>query len=178
MPISREKKEALVAEYTEHLRRSQAVYLTDYRGLRVEEMGELRAKLREAATDSRLTVAKNTLLKLALEQAHLPPLDGVLQGPTAILFAYDDPVAPIKVLKEYADAPEGRDKLTLKGGLLGETVLDIEGLSRIAELPSRDELLATLVASIQAPARQLVTLLQAPQRELILTLRARAEQTE
>lgn len=175
LAITREQKEQFVAEYTENFKKAQAVYLADYRGLSVEQMSELRGNLRENGGSSVLTVAKNTLLKLALEQADRPALDELLEGPTAVLFAYDDPVAPVKVLRNYADENE---ELVLKGGLLGVDVLDSDDLARLADLPSREEILATLVGAIQAPARQLVSLLQAPQRDLILTLQARAEQGE
>lgn len=175
LAITREKKEQLVAEYTENFKKAQAVYLADYRGLSVDQMGELRGNLRDNGGDSVLTVAKNTLLKIALEQADRPALDDLLEGPTAVLFVYDDPVAPAKVLTDYADE---NDELALKGGFLGTDVLDSDDLERLADLPSREEILATLVGAIQAPARQLVSLLQAPQRDVILTLQARAEQGE
>jgi len=174
LPIPRSKKEQLVAEYTRSFRESQAVIFADYRGLTVADMDEVRRRLREAAPDSRLTVAKNTLLRLALQQAEKPVPEEILVGPTAVLFAFEDPVAPAKVLKKYADENEN---LQIKGGLFGDQVLSVEDVNHLATLPSREEILATLVATIQGPAQQLVSLLQAPHRDLVLTLQARAEQT-
>ncbi|MDQ7029341.1 MAG: 50S ribosomal protein L10 [Ardenticatenia bacterium] len=170
MPIPRAKKEQLVAEYTRLFRQVEAVIFTDYRGLTVADMNDVRRRLREAAPESRWTVAKNTLLRLALQQAERPVPEDVLVGPTAVLFAFEDPVAPAKVLKQYADENE---HLKIKGGFLGDQPLSAAEIEQLATLPSREEILATLVATIQGPAQQLVSLLQAPHRELVLTLQAR-----
>ncbi len=175
MPIPRAKKEQLVAEYAQSFREAQGVIFTDYRGLTVADMTEVRRRLRQEAPQSRWTVAKNTLLRLALQQAEKPVPEEVLVGPTAVLFAFDDPVAPAKVLKKYADE---NDLLKIKGGLLGDKVLSAEDVIQLAKLPSREEILATLVGAIQGPAQQLVSLLLAPQRELVMTLQARAQQGE
>lgn len=173
LPIPRAKKEQLVAEYTQYFQQAQGVIFADYRGLTVADMNEVRKRLRQDAPNSRWTVAKNTLLRLALQQAEKPVPEEVLVGPTAVLFAFDDPVAPVKVLKKFS---EENEFLKFKGGLLGDKVLSVEEVEQLAKLPSREEILATLVGALQGPAQQLVSLLLAPHRELVMTLQARAQQ--
>lgn len=174
MPITRAKKQELVAEYTDKFNRSQAVYVTDYRGLTVSEITDLRKQLRESGGRDGVeyTVAKNTLLKLALERAGLPVPEDLLVGPTAIAFVYGDPVAPAKALTKYADTNE---KLEVRGGMLGATVLDAAAVKNLADLPSREVLLATLLGSIQGPASSLVNTLMAPLREIASILARRGE---
>lgn len=174
MAISRQKKEAFVAEYVEKFSRSQAAYIADYRGLTVAEIGALRESLRESG-DTELTVAKNTLLRLALEEAGLPIPEEHLEGPTAVLFCFDDPVTPAKALKTYGDR---NDKLAVKGGLVDGRVIDLAGFRAMAELPSREEILAKLVGMVQAPAQELFGTLIAPMREIAQVLHARSEQGE
>ncbi|MDQ4078850.1 MAG: 50S ribosomal protein L10 [Chloroflexota bacterium] len=172
MPITRQQKEAYVAEYTDKLSRSQAAYLADYRGLTVAEIGTLREQLREQS-ESELTVAKNRLLRLALEQAGLPVPEEQLEGPTAVLFCYEDPVTPAKVLKKYA---ENNEKITVKGGIVGGDIVDVRGFEGMAELPSREEILARLVGIIQGPAQELFSTITAPMREIAQVLHVYSEE--
>ena len=170
MAISKEKKQQIVEELTELLKASQGVILTDYRGLNVNDMMRLRRKLSE--TGAVFKVVKNTLTKLALEQAGLPVLDEMLQGPTAIAFLKDDLAGPAKTLLDFA---KETGVLTVKGGLLGQTVMDPKAASDLAKLPPRDVLLAQLVAAIQGPMVNLAGILMAPMRDLVYVLQARAE---
>jgi large subunit ribosomal protein L10 len=172
LPITRQQKEAYVAEYTEKLSRSHAAYIADYRGLSVSEIGNLRTQIRDQS-EAELAVAKNTLLRLAFENAGLPIPEEQLEGPTAILFCFDDPVTPAKVLKKYVD---GNDKVTVKGGVVDGRVIDLAGFVGMAELPSREEILAKLVGMIQAPSQELFSTITAPMRELAQVLHARSEQ--
>lgn len=171
MPITRQQKEANIAEYVEKLSRSHAAYIADYRGLSVTEIGALRAQIREQST-AELTVAKNTLLRIAFEQAGLPVPEEQLEGPTAVLFCFDDPVTPAKLLKKYAD---GNDKVTVKGGIVEGKVVDVKGFEGMADLPSREEILATLVGMIQAPAQELFSTIIAPLREVAQVLHAHSD---
>lgn len=171
MAINRQQKEAFVAEYTEKLSRVQAAYLTDYRGLTVTQIGDLRAQLRDAG-DGELKIAKNTLLRIAFEQAGLPVPTQYLEGPTAVLFCYTDPVGPAKVLKRYADKS---DVVEIKGGVIGDRVVDLAEVERMADLPSREEILATLVGLIQGPAQELFGTITAPMREITQVLHAYSE---
>ena len=185
MAISRQQKEEFVAVYTDKLSRSHAAYLTDYRGMSVAAISDLRGELRKE-TDAELTVAKNRLLKIALQNVGWAIPEELLKGPTAILFCFDDPVTPAKVLTRYA---KGNDIITIKGGVMGKQILDSEGVAGMATLPGREEILATLIGMLQAPAQNLLRTLQAPAQELFGTitaplreisqiLKARSEQSE
>ncbi len=173
MAISREKKQELVKSYTEELSRSQAAILTDYRGLSVAELNQLRNKMREAG--SGYHVVKNRLVKLALKEAGLPVPEEFLQGPTAIGFCYEDVVAPAKVLTEYAKEFK---VLTIKGGILGDKVVDAQVISSLADLPPREVLLAQVLSGIRSPLAGLVNVLSGTLRGLVTVLKARADQLE
>jgi large subunit ribosomal protein L10 len=173
LAISKEKKQELVKSYAEELSRSQAAFLTDYRGLPVTELNRLRNKMREAG--SGYHVVKNRLVKLALREAGLPVPEELLQGPTAIGFCYEDVIAPAKVLTDYANESK---VLTIKGGILGERVIDVQAISSLANLPSRDVLLAQLLSGIQSPIAGLVNVLSGTLRGLVTVLKARADQLE
>ena len=173
MAISREKKEELVADLIAKFSRSKAAILTDYRGLSVAEISQLRNKMREVK--SGYHVVKNRLTKLAMERAGLPVPESLLIGPTAICFCYEDVVAPAKVLVEFAKESK---ILSIKGGLLSGKLVTAEDISALAALPSRETLLAQVIAGMQAPLAGLVNVLSGPMRALIYVLQARARQLE
>ena len=173
MAISKEKKQELVKSYAEEFSRSQAAFLTDYRGLPVTELNRLRNRMREAG--SGYHVVKNRLVKLALREAGLPVPEELLQGPTAIGFCYEDVIAPAKVLTDYA---KDSKVLTIKGGMLGERLIDVQVISSLADLPSRDVLLAQLLSGIQSPIAGLVNVLSGTLRGLVTVLKAHADQLE
>ncbi len=182
MALTREKKEQIVAELATKLETSQVVILTDYRGLTVSQMQDLRGRLGESGGEYR--VVKNTLTRLALQQCGKPVPEDLLTGPTAILFLYDEVARPTKTLLDFAAE---MSLPTIKGGLLGNQVLGEEEVKRLAELPSREEILAELLGAIQgpaanvvrvleAPASELLRVLQAPLTELVMTIQAYADQ--
>ena len=173
LAISKEKKQEMVKSYAEAFSRSQAAIMTNYSGLSVAELNRLRNKMREAG--SGYHVVKNRLVKLALGEAGLPMPEEFLQGPTAIGFCYEDVIAPAKVLTEYAKESK---VLTIKGGILGERVIDVQVISSLADLPSRDVLLAQLLSGIQSPTARLVNVLSGTLRGLVTVLKARADQLE
>lgn len=173
MPITRAKKEELVQALTEELQKSQTIILTDPRGLAVSEMTKLRRKLRQAS--ARYRVVKNTLARLAFERAGRSLLAEWLEGPTAISFCYGDASEPAKVLTEFVKEAE---TFKLKGGLLGERVLNVADISALATLPSRDVLRADLVGNLQSPLAGLVNLLAAPLHDFVYVLEARAQQLQ
>ena len=173
LAISKEKKQELVKSYAEEFSRSRAAFLTDYRGLPVIELNRLRNKMREAG--SGYHVVKNRLVKLALREAGLPVPEELLQGPTAIGFCYEDVIAPAKVLTEYARESK---VLTIKGGFLGERVIDVQAISSLADLPPRDVLLAQVLSGIQSPIAGLVNVLSGTLRGLVTVLKAHADQLE
>jgi len=171
MAISREKKERIVEDLADKLSRSQALIMTDYRGLNTAELGELRNRLREEETG--FHVVKNNLVRLAMEQAGLPWEPSLFDGPTAIGFCYDEVTGPAKVLADFSKESK---VLSIRGGLLGEGLLDAGQISDLASLPSREVLLAQVLARISGPLHGLVNVLNAPLQDFAYVLQARVQQ--
>lgn len=171
MAISRKKKEQLVEDLAEKLSRSNAVFMTDYRGLNTGQIGELRNKLRERETG--FHVVKNSMAKLALKQAGLPWEPSLFDGPTAMGFCYEDIPGSAKVLVDFGK--ESR-VLSIRGGLLGDEVLSAAQISDLASLPSGEILIAEVVGRIAAPLVGLVNVLNAPLQNLAQVLQARVGQ--
>jgi large subunit ribosomal protein L10 len=146
----REEKVAFVAEVADKLGRSRSTIVTDYRGLTVAEITELRKNLRAAGIEYR--VMKNTLTRRATAQSNTQVLDVYLEGPTAVAFSYDDAVAPAKVLNDFAGTHKA---LEIKGGLVEGKLVDADGVKELASLPSREGLLSMLLSVLQAPVRNL-----------------------
>ncbi len=140
---------------------SVAALLTDYRGLTVKDLGELRASLRGSSTEYR--VLKNTLTSIAVRQAGYADLIPLLQGPTAVAFIHGDPV---QVAKDLADFARTHPALVVKGGVLDGKVLDADEVRRLATLESREVLLTRLAWLLQASLQQTATLLAAPLRQV------------
>jgi len=147
--------------------------LTDYRGLTVAEITDLRREV--GAVDGEFLVAKNTLTKLALHDTDFTAMEPLLSGPTAIAFAYSDPVALAKVVNGFAAK---NDTLELKGGVMEGELLDAGRIKQLAALPSRDELRAKLLALLMTPATQLVRVLNAPAQQMVQVLEARRSSQE
>jgi len=170
VPLLRRQKEAVVAAMTERLTQAHAIVVADYRGLDVAQMSRLRRELRPSGAV--MHVVKNSLARRALEAAGLDTMDEHLVGPTLIVLLGEDLAAPTKaVLKAAKDT----DKLRVKGGLLGGRTIDARAVAALADLPSREELLAQFVGLLEAPQRQLLAVLEAPQRDLIGVFQARIE---
>lgn len=167
----RADKVAVVAEITGKLQESNAVFVTEYRGMSVGQLAELRAVLRP--NDAEHKVYKNTLAKLAVAETGLSGLDELLVGPTALTFARGDIAAAAKALR---DAARTNPLLVLKGGVLGEAVLSADDIKALADLPSRDELLAKLAGALQAPLVKTAGLLQALPRNFAYGLSALVDQ--
>lgn len=173
MAITKERKQELVQSYAEMLSQSQGVIFTDYRGLTASQIQIVRNKLREI--NSPYHVIKNTLLERALQQAGLPVPEEVLQGPVATGFCYTELPATAKALIDFTKEFEAFE---IKGGLLGNKVVDVAGVKALASLPPREVLLAQVVGSFQAPISGLVTALGGILRSLMYVLQARKEQLE
>lgn len=171
--MPRPEKVAVVEEVKEKLGKAQVVVLADYRGLTVLQATELRRKLREAGVE--LKVIKNTLTAIAARELGYEGLVPLLVGPTAIAFGYDDPVAPAKVLSEFART---NPVLELKGGLLEGKVLDVQGVKALADLPSREVLLSQVLRGMQGPISGLVNVLQGTIRNFVYALDAVRKQKE
>jgi large subunit ribosomal protein L10 len=170
---SLEQKKQAVADIQERLSRAQSVVAVEYRGLNVAEQTELRAKLR--AVDVEMKVLKNTLVKRATDECGIVDLDQYLEGPTAWAFSISDPVAAPKVMMEYAKTHK---KLVIKGGILEKKVIDAAGVEALANLPSRDVLLAQVLAGLQAPLTGMANVLQGPIRKLGYALEALRKEKE
>ena len=171
MAITRAQKEQMVADYVEKMTNSEALILTDYRGLSVSDMGDLRRKLREV--DGVFQVVKNTLFARAVEEAGLPIPTEQMEGPVAVGYCLGDAPPVAKAMTDYA---KEKDLLQIRGAILGTNLLDQDGVKGLADLPPREVLLAQLVGAVQGPMGSLVSTLQAPMRELVQVLQARSEQ--
>jgi large subunit ribosomal protein L10 len=143
-----EQKSQQVNEVAGKLKESTCTIVTDYRGLNVAQVTELRRQLREAGVE--FQVIKNTLVRRATSNAELSALDEYLSGPTAIAFSKDDVVTPAKILTDFA---KKNDKLEVKGGVVEGQVVGYDQIKALADLPSREGLLSMLLSVLQAPMR-------------------------
>jgi large subunit ribosomal protein L10 len=155
-PVARESKTASVAEITEEFRSSSAAVLTEYRGLSVTQLKELRRSIADVAS---YAVVKNTLTRIAAREAGVEGLDDLLVGPSAIAFVKGDPVTAAKGLRDFAKA---NPALVLKGGYMDGRVLDAAEITKLADLESREVLLAKMAGAMKASMSQAVGLFNAP----------------
>jgi len=171
LAVSKQKKQQQLTELKELLTRSKAVIMVDYRGLKAGQMTALRNKLRPLNT--RFIVAKNTIVSISLQELGLPPADQLLVGPTALGFCFEDVPAPARAIADFGKETK---LLKVKGGLLGDRVIDASQVKTLAQLPAHDVLLAQTLASLQSPVSHFVGLLGSALRSLLYVLDARAEQ--
>lgn len=169
----RPEKVAAVAEIREKLERGGTVVLADYRGLTVKDTNEIRRRLRQAGVEFK--VVKNTLALRAAKEVGLDGLEAYLKGPTAMAFSGEDLVAPAKLMNDFTR--EFRN-LEIKGGVLEGKVLTVDELKALADLPSREQLLAMLLSGMQGPIRGLVYVLSGVLRNLVYVLDAVRRQKE
>jgi large subunit ribosomal protein L10 len=161
-------KEEQVGQIADKLRTAKVVVLTDYRGLTVAQLGDLRAKLRQADVEYR--IIKNTLAKRAADQAGHPDLAPALKGPVAFALGYDDLSAPARLLGEWVRT--SRLKLDITGGLVEGRFFGADQIRQLADLPSKEVLIAQLLGTLQTPIAQLVGTIQAPIQTLVGLLEA------
>jgi large subunit ribosomal protein L10 len=174
--LTRAQKEEQVIVLREKLSRASSVFVADYRGLTVDETNDLRSELRgEDPSDSEYTVKKNSVLRLAVADSELDVISDCLSGPTAIAIAYGDPARVAKVLVE---CEKKNESFEIKGGYLDGSSLGVEGVAKLATLPSLLELRSKLVGLIQAPATKLVRLMKEPGGQLARLVDARAKTLE
>ena len=173
MAISREKKEQLVSWYIDLFSRSNAAILTDYRGLTMTDITQLRRKLQESQSEYHVT--KNRLMKLALEEAKLPVPEDLLEGPTATGFCFEEVSAVAKVLVDFSEESK---ILVIKGGILGDRIISADEVTALAELPPRDIVLAQVLGTIQGPASGITRAIAGSIRSILYVLKARVEQLE
>lgn len=165
----RAEKSEVIDDLHRVLSGTGVVVVTHYKGLTVAELGDLRRSLRAAGGTFRVT--KNRLARRALEGTPYASIADLFKGPTAIAVS-TDPVAAPKAVVEYA---RKNDKLAIVGGGLGNVVLDQAAVRSLAELPSLDQIRATLIALVQTPASRIASILQAPGGQVARALRARAD---
>ena len=148
-------KSQVVAEIVEKLQKSSSTIVVDYKGLTVEEVTELRKKMREAGVEYK--VYKNTLVRRAAKEVGIEEFNNeLLVGTNAIAFGYDDPIAPARVIKEFMEA---HPKMQLKMGVVEGTFYDVDGVKALASIPSREELISKLLGSLQSPITNLARVL-------------------
>ena len=169
----KEQKAQVVQELKDKFSNSSSAVLVNYKGLNVQEVTELRNNFRQANVDYK--VYKNTLTEIAAKEAGLEELIPFLEGPTAIAFGIDDPVAPAKIL---TDAIKKYKKIEFKAGVVDGKVIDVDEVKALAELPSREELIAKMLGSMNAPITNLVGVLSGTTRALVYALNAIKEQKE
>ncbi|RQD76825.1 MAG: 50S ribosomal protein L10 [Candidatus Syntrophonatronum acetioxidans] len=169
----REDKKRTVAELKEKMEGSRALVLADYRGLNVSEISDLRKRLSEEGIEFK--VVKNTLTRIAASEAGYDELNTYLEGPTAIAFSQDDPVAPAKVLSNFA---KENDKLKIKCGLLRGILISFADIKAIAELPPREVLLGKVVGGMQAPVYGMAYAMQGLLSKTVYALQAIVDQKQ
>ena len=175
MPMTLEKKKEVTEDLSRVLDEAGAVYLTDFSGLDVESMTELRARLREEGVGYR--VAKNTLMRRALSDLEeYPDLEEHLRGPTGLVLGGEDPVVPAKIVKQFAADHDDRPRV--KVGVVGRRALSAEEVAKLAELPTREELLASIMGSLTASVSGIVGVLNGLLRDIGQMALAAAEKRE
>jgi large subunit ribosomal protein L10 len=173
LAITREKKEDILQEYVEQLKDSEAIIITGYRGMKVTDIQQLRARIREA--DGSYAVVKNTLARRALMDLGWPELDEMLKGPVGIGFCHHNVPGVAKAITEFAKKNE---QISVRGGVMGARVIDENAVKSLADLPSIEVLRAQLLGLINAPAGRLVGVVAGGVRQLVNVVNAYAEKEQ
>lgn len=173
MPAS--MKFEMVSELKEKLEGAEAVFMCEYRGLTVAQATEIRRLVREAGGE--IKVAKNTLVRIALGEVGMAVPEDITVGPNAYVIAHENAPAVAKAVKEFSSKKENK-AMVVKGGIMGTNVLSLDQVMALADLPSREQLLAQVVGTLAAPMRGLVTVLSGPSRGLVTCLSQLAEKKE
>mgnify|MGYP001347053643 CR=1 FL=1 len=167
-----EQKKQIVAELAEKMKTASSGVLVDYKGINVEDDTKLRAEMRKNNVE--YAVIKNNLIRFAAKEVGFDALDEVLHGTTAIAISMTDPVAPAKIIAEYAKKDE--KVFNIKAGFVDGKVLGVDEVKNLAELPSREVLVAKMLGSLQSPIAGFVNVLNGNLRGLAVALNAIAEQ--
>lgn len=173
MAISREKKDELLERYKEALDKSPGIVLTNYRGISVSQIQALRTKLQE--TGATYMVIKNSLLRIALEQTGKGEPDGLLTGPNAVAFLGEDVGKSVKALQDWIKAEKIGE---ITGAILGGSTLDAQRAEALADLPTREQVLAMILGAINGPAGGLARIINAPGASLARVINAHIEQQQ
>lgn len=167
MSTNFEQKKLVVEEIKDKISRAKSIIMVDYRGINVEQDTKLRATFRKANADYK--VYKNRLFERALKDLNMSVLPEFLQGTTAFAFGFEDEIVPAKILKSFK---KDCDKIVIKAGFLSNKVITAAEVEKLANLPSKPQLVAQLLSVMCAPARNLVSVLSAPARGLAVALNA------
>jgi large subunit ribosomal protein L10 len=168
-----EEKKKIVEDLKEKFATTKVVIVTDYKGLNVSQMTELRRNLSKANVE--FQVVKNTLLTRASKDTDAELLADVFKGPSGIALSFDDPVAPAKVLTQFA---KDNQKLEIKAGVMNGKMMDLDAIMALSKLPSREELLAQVLATMNAVPTGLVRALADVPRRMVNALNAIKDQKE
>ncbi|CCO07787.1 50S ribosomal protein L10 [Desulforamulus hydrothermalis] len=174
MPTTKAQKAVMLEEIKEKMSQSQVTILADFRGISVAKITDLRARLRKAGSE--MKVAKNTVARIAAREIGVEGLDPYLEGPTVFAFGIEDPVAPAKILSDFAK--EVKQGVDIKAGILEGKVIDANGVKALADLPSREVLLAKVLGGMQAPLYGFAGVLAANLRNLVYVLDQVRQQKE
>jgi large subunit ribosomal protein L10 len=165
-------KQEIIDQIKDQFQKSSSAICVDFRGVNVEKITQFRKQIKEASGNYQ--VVKNTLARRAIAETPFEELGQFLVGPTGIVFCQGEPMDPAKVVTNFTKETDGA--LQVKGGMVDGTVFDAKGIEQVSKLPSRQEMLAQLVSSLQSPISGLVGTLQGVTREFVYTLQAIADQ--
>ena len=171
--MNREEKASIVQELSDKFAKAKIAIVTDYRGLTVTELEDLRVALRKS--DSEVRVAKNTLLRRAIEGTPFEPLNEYFKGTSALTVSYTDPVGPAKALVDFA---KDHEQLQIRSAVMDGKILNLEDLTALAKLPSKEILLSQLLSVMQAVPTGFVRVLNAVPQKLVYALQAVKDQKE
>jgi large subunit ribosomal protein L10 len=161
------EKEQTVQKLTGNFSKAQATYVVNYQGCSCEDITRLKRQLKPVGAS--LTVVKNTLVRRSVKGTEIEGISKLLVGPTAVVLANEDIVTPAKALKEFA---KDRESFSIKGGFVDGVVVDTNAINALAELPSKEQMFANLLALINAPATRLLQTINAPASSLARLLKA------
>jgi large subunit ribosomal protein L10 len=162
-----EAKRTEIDALAERVRKSRAIFVTEYRGITVSKSTAIRKAIR--ASGGEMKVTKNTLMRIALKEAGQIEPGEMSLGPNAYVFAYDDAAATARAIRDFAKE-KGNEAVLVKGGILGGRLLTKEQVIALADLPSREVLLSMLLGTLNGPIRSFVTVLAGPSRGLVTAL--------
>ena len=172
--MDRDQKQSFIDDFRERIGKAPVFYLTDFTGLSVKDMTQLRMRLKE--TGSEYLVAKNRLVMRALAETELPDITEFLQGPTGIVLGYEGPVAAAKAVADFAKDHD--DRPVFKIGVLDNEVLEPSEIQRLAKLPPRDQLLAQLAGALEGPMAGLAGALEGKLQEMAGIIESLRQQRE
>lgn len=163
-------KEKIIKEMESVFQTNKAFYFLNFKGLKVQEISELREKIKES--DGSIRVVKNTLLKKAVSNVSINGMDKFFEGPTAIAWSKEDPVSVAKIITNFA---KDNPNLKIKGGLVEGNLLDEKGVEAISKLPQINEIRAQLIGLLQAPMSKLIRVLKTPATNIVVCLKERSK---